>query len=285
MQTRGIAEADPSLDIDGWDAAAKTAALVNVLMGGVITPHHVQRTGIRELTGHDVRDAIARNRRIRLVASASRQAGKVKARVEPELLDHLDPLAGLVDLDNALYLSTDLLGEIGIVQRSRRPDADRLCAAERFVAHLSEAQRTLMTGPLSGFTVVDLTRVLSGPYCTMVLADLGARVIKVEQPGKGDDTRHWGPPFLGDGERVLPQHQSQQGKRHLRLQAARRPRGPRPADRARGRVRRKLPARHDRSRRASAGRPCTPAIRASSTRRFRDTARPARAGTKPDTTR
>lgn len=54
-----------------------------------------------------------------------------------------------------------------------------------------------MAGPLSGFVVVDLTRVLSGPYCTMVLADLGARVIKVEQPGKGDDTRHWGPPFLG----------------------------------------------------------------------------------------
>jgi crotonobetainyl-CoA:carnitine CoA-transferase CaiB-like acyl-CoA transferase len=52
-------------------------------------------------------------------------------------------------------------------------------------------------GPLTGFTIVDLTRVLSGPYCTMVLADLGARVIKVEHPGKGDDTRHWGPPFLG----------------------------------------------------------------------------------------
>jgi formyl-CoA transferase/CoA:oxalate CoA-transferase len=54
-----------------------------------------------------------------------------------------------------------------------------------------------MTGPLAGFTILDLTRVLSGPYCTMVLADLGARVIKVEHPGKGDDTRHWGPPFIG----------------------------------------------------------------------------------------
>src|SRR3990167_11064155 len=54
-----------------------------------------------------------------------------------------------------------------------------------------------MTGPLAGFTILDLTRVLSGPYCTMVLADLGARVIKVEHPGKGDDTRHWGPPFVG----------------------------------------------------------------------------------------
>ncbi len=50
--------------------------------------------------------------------------------------------------------------------------------------------------PLSGVTVVDFTRVLSGPYCTMLLADMGARVIKIEQPGRGDDTRAWGPPFV-----------------------------------------------------------------------------------------
>src|SRR5688500_4047829 len=51
--------------------------------------------------------------------------------------------------------------------------------------------------PLAGLTVLDLTRVLSGPYCTMLLADMGARVIKIEQPGRGDDTRSWGPPFVG----------------------------------------------------------------------------------------
>ncbi|MDP9236337.1 MAG: CoA transferase [Chloroflexota bacterium] len=53
-----------------------------------------------------------------------------------------------------------------------------------------------MEGILSGVTVVDLTRVLAGPYCTMILADLGARVIKVEAPGRGDDARHIGP-FVG----------------------------------------------------------------------------------------
>ena len=50
--------------------------------------------------------------------------------------------------------------------------------------------------PLDGVNVLDFTRVLSGPYCTMQLADLGARIIKVEHPGRGDDTRAWGPPFV-----------------------------------------------------------------------------------------
>ena len=57
----------------------------------------------------------------------------------------------------------------------------------------------LANGPLTGIRVIDLTRILAGPICTMNLGDMGAEILKIEQPGKGDDTRDWGPPFI-DGQ-------------------------------------------------------------------------------------
>ncbi len=116
MQTAGTAEADPSLDVDGWDAAAKTAALVNVLMGGDTTPQQIDRTGIGPWTAAAVREAAARGRRLRFVAQASQRGSRVEARVAPVELAPDDLLAGLSGDANALVFRTDLLGEVAIVQ-------------------------------------------------------------------------------------------------------------------------------------------------------------------------
>ena len=118
MQVKGIAEADPSLDLEGWDAAAKAAALANVLLEGSLTPPHVARQGITGLTGHDVRQHVEQGRRLKLVAGGERDGDGVRAWVRVEALPASDPLAGLRGVENALYLRTDLLGEVGIVQRA-----------------------------------------------------------------------------------------------------------------------------------------------------------------------
>jgi len=117
MQVAGIAEADPSLDVDGWDAAAKTAALANVLLEGRITPQTVEREGIGASTAVRAREARTRKRRLKLVARAARVRGGVQAGVALEELDESDVLANLEGQQNALVLHTDLLGEIAIVQR------------------------------------------------------------------------------------------------------------------------------------------------------------------------
>jgi homoserine dehydrogenase len=117
MQASGIAEADPTLDVEGWDAAAKTAALMNVLMDAHITPHDIAREGIRQVTQADVASARSGGERVRLVASAEADGASARGRVRVECVPATDPLGSLEGQQNALLLGTDLLGEIGILQR------------------------------------------------------------------------------------------------------------------------------------------------------------------------
>lgn len=117
MQADGIAEADASLDVDGWDAAAKAAALANVLMDAGITPHAVVRTGIGPQSAERARAAKARGERLRLVARAERDtSGSVRASVQLTELAAGDLLASLRGTANALVFRTDLLGEIAMCQ-------------------------------------------------------------------------------------------------------------------------------------------------------------------------
>ena len=117
MQAEGIAEADASLDVDGWDAAAKTAALANVFLDAGITPHDVDRTGIGPESATLAQAARARGQRLRLVAAATRSAdGRINATVHPTELDRDDLLAQVHGTANALVLHTDLLGDVAIHQ-------------------------------------------------------------------------------------------------------------------------------------------------------------------------
>lgn len=116
MQAAGIAEADASLDVDGWDAAAKTAALLNVLMKAETTPPAIDRTGIGDVTPEMLRDARAAGQRLRLVASGERRDGKAIGRVAPERLPDGHVLSRLTGIQSALVLQTDLLGELCITQ-------------------------------------------------------------------------------------------------------------------------------------------------------------------------
>jgi homoserine dehydrogenase len=118
MQAAGIAEADPSLDVDGWDAAAKVSALANVFMRARMTPQAVEREGIGPAAARQAMAAKARGARVRLIASARTTPEGIVTSVRPVELPESDLLAGLRGMANALVLQTDLLGDIAICQLS-----------------------------------------------------------------------------------------------------------------------------------------------------------------------
>ncbi len=111
-QRMGIAEADPSLDIDGWDSAAKTAVLMNVLMDARVTPVDIDREGIATVDDAYLRNLGSSGRSLRLVCEGTRSAGRVRiAEIEAG-----HSFAGIAGTSSILSLQTDLMGEITLIE-------------------------------------------------------------------------------------------------------------------------------------------------------------------------
>lgn len=109
-QEIGVAETDPSDDLDGWDAAVKVTALAIVLMSAKIKLSDVEVEGIRSLTPELVREAHSASKRYKLVCSAERTAGGIQARVRPEKLPLTDALARLEGTTSAIRFDMDVFG-------------------------------------------------------------------------------------------------------------------------------------------------------------------------------
>jgi len=114
-QELGYAEADPSGDVEGWDALAKVIILSNVLMAGNVTFQDAEREGITNITLEDVQKAKAEGARWKLIGETSIQNGKIKAKVAPKKLPLSDPLANVMGVTNAITFETDLLGNVTII--------------------------------------------------------------------------------------------------------------------------------------------------------------------------
>jgi homoserine dehydrogenase len=119
-QAMGIAEADPSADLEGWDAAVKLSALANALLDADLLPEHIHREGISHLTGKDLAAALARGNRIKMVCKAQRLGNEIQGRVEICELPKEHPFARVEGADSVLRLHTDLLGRLIIAED--RPD-------------------------------------------------------------------------------------------------------------------------------------------------------------------
>jgi homoserine dehydrogenase len=113
-QERGYAEADPTADVEGYDAVAKVVILSNVLLGGKLKPEDVKREGITSLTREMVAAAKGDGFRYKLIAQTRKEGAKIEAGVSPQKLPLTDPLAGVMGAQNALTFDTDLLGKVTI---------------------------------------------------------------------------------------------------------------------------------------------------------------------------
>jgi homoserine dehydrogenase len=114
-QKIGLAETDPTNDVDGWDAAIKVAALVTVLWDTPMTPQHVNPTGIRGITTDMIAKAKADGKRYKLVCSAEKVNGEIKVSVSPQLVDSSSSLYGMMNSSTGITFRTDVIIDYSIV--------------------------------------------------------------------------------------------------------------------------------------------------------------------------
>ena len=120
-QSIGIAETDPSNDIDGWDASVKVCVLSNVLMGADIRPTDVDRTGIRAITREMIMAAAGRGHKYRLICSSKWEDGAVQAKVAPEEVASDDPAYNLQGTTSVVQLRTDTLNQLTLLETAPTP--------------------------------------------------------------------------------------------------------------------------------------------------------------------
>lgn len=121
-QSIGIAETDPSADIDGWDASIKVAALATVVMGIPLKPAEIDRTGIRGITPEMIKEALAAGERWKLVCTAKRDGDKVIAKVAPQRVKPNTPLYSINGTSSYVQFETDTLPGLGIVESNPGPE-------------------------------------------------------------------------------------------------------------------------------------------------------------------
>jgi len=118
-QSVGVAETDPTNDVDGWDAAIKVAALITVLMDTPFTPQQVNPIGIRGITRAMIEKASLEGKRYKLVCSAEKSGDQIQARVAPELVDASSPLYGIMNSSTGVAFRTDVLPDYSITVSER----------------------------------------------------------------------------------------------------------------------------------------------------------------------
>jgi homoserine dehydrogenase len=205
-QSLGYAERDPTADVEGYDAAAKTAIIASIAFGARVVAGDVYREGISELTAHDMQSARQLGYVVKLLAIAEEIDGSIAVRVHPAMVPNQHPLASVRDSFNALFLEGDAVGELMFYGRG----AGGGPTASAVLGDLIDASKNLISGSrgatigtLARKPVLPIDEVESMFYVLLEAADQpgvlatianvfgenGVSIRSMQQSGLGDDAR------------------------------------------------------------------------------------------------